>query len=270
MDAPRIHSVIAAGLSDPALLARWRQSPELLTREQVDPAQLDLDALWRFAGLAEKIRCNPCRSELPLTFRMLSKTGLEIEFFASFAERATELRQAGRNGAHDKILALLAFLGEWHDPGDREQALLWDLCRHEYVIAELGNAAIADVLPADARLLQVDVNDIPFIRGGVRLARLRSDPRLTAAELRKKSPELSGLSFSTRLWLYWRAPRSGISIIETDELAYNLVRLVDGDTATSVIASRLQAAGAPVSSAVALAALFMLSEAGILGFREAA
>jgi hypothetical protein len=106
MDASRIHSVIAAGLSDPALLAHWRQTPELLRRVGVDPAQLDLDALWKFAGLAEKIRCNPCRGDVPLTFRMLNKTGLEIEVFAGSAGRATELRRAGRNGAREKMRAL--------------------------------------------------------------------------------------------------------------------------------------------------------------------
>jgi hypothetical protein len=270
MDASRIHSVIAAGLSDPTLLAHWRQTPELLRRVQVDPAQLDLAALWKFAGLAEKIRCNPCRGDLPLTFRMLNKTGLEIEFFAGFAGRATELRQAGRNDAREKMGALLEFLRDWHDPRNREHVLVWDLFRHEYAIAELQNPAIADVLLLSPPPAQADINVIPFVRGGIKLWRLRSDPRATAAELRKQTPELSRLGLSPRLWIYWRAPGSEISIIETDELIYNSLRLVDGTTATSAIASRLRAAGAPVSSDVVLTALVALSETGIIGFREAA
>ena len=85
MNASQVHAIIAAGLENPALLERWRRQPDLLRNRGVDPQALDLDALWKFAGLSIKIRHNGLRGELPSTFRLLNIAGLEIEVFASYA-----------------------------------------------------------------------------------------------------------------------------------------------------------------------------------------
>jgi len=68
MTASRVHAVIAAGLENPQLLERWQREPDLLRKCGVDPDKLDLNALWKFAGLTAKVRhAGQLRPRLPLT-----------------------------------------------------------------------------------------------------------------------------------------------------------------------------------------------------------
>ena len=78
MNARRVHAVLAAGVQNPALIEAWRRDPELLRGLGLDPAKVDLDALWKFAGLTLKVRHNGIREDLPLTFRLLHVTELAV------------------------------------------------------------------------------------------------------------------------------------------------------------------------------------------------
>jgi hypothetical protein len=101
---------MAAGLADPALLAAWRRDPTLLRRHGVEPNELDLDALWGFAGLAMKVRHNPLRTGLPFTFRLLEVAGLELQVFASYATFRAARGTLGKS-LQAKIEGLIEFLG---------------------------------------------------------------------------------------------------------------------------------------------------------------
>lgn len=134
MTARQVHSVIAAGLDDPTLVARWEGDPERLRREGIDPASIDLDALRKFAGLTIKVRHNGLRDELPRTFRLLNVAGIEIEVFSAYAEvRQGELAATTEARTRD----LLAFLDGWLDRSRREHVMLWDLIRHEHAVGQM-------------------------------------------------------------------------------------------------------------------------------------
>ncbi|HEX8114480.1 MAG TPA: hypothetical protein VF516_42415, partial [Kofleriaceae bacterium] len=107
--------MLAAGVDNPALIARWRAEPELLRGHGVDPSQVDLDAMWRFAGLTVKVRHHALREELPTSFRLMNLTGLEIELFASYAsERAAQGAKLAPT-TEGRTLDLLGFLKGWLD-----------------------------------------------------------------------------------------------------------------------------------------------------------
>src|SRR5215510_13320775 len=137
MIASRVHAIMAAGLENPELIARWKREPELLRTYGVDPAAFDLDAIWKFAGLSAKVRHNGLRFDLPLTFRFLSLNGMEIEVFGAYA---THKARAGTRYAptiEGRIVELVDFLRGWLDFEKREHALLWDVIRHEAALAQL-------------------------------------------------------------------------------------------------------------------------------------
>ena len=137
MTARLVHSVMAAGLENPELIARWRQSG-------CSPGGMPSSPGWtsmgcgKFAGLAAKIRHNGVREKLPLSFRLMSVARLEIEVFAAYAEERSRngLRYAA--SVEDKTRDLVAFLGTWLDRGDPHHCLLWDLARHEQTLDALG------------------------------------------------------------------------------------------------------------------------------------
>ena len=85
MNARRVHAVLAAGVEDPMLIAGWRTEPARLVRLGIEPESLDLNALWKLAGLTIKVRHNGVRQQLPGTFRLMAAAGLEISLFADYA-----------------------------------------------------------------------------------------------------------------------------------------------------------------------------------------
>src|SRR5215471_11221076 len=117
MLARRVHAIMAAGLENPELLARWQQKPDLLRAYGVDPAAFDLDAIRKFAGLSAKVKHNGLRSELPLTFHFLNVSGLEIEIFGAYAlhKARAGTRYAPTTG--ERIVELVDFLRDWLDFG---------------------------------------------------------------------------------------------------------------------------------------------------------
>ena len=124
-----------------ALITRWRQDPSRLLNHGVQPGSIDLDRLWKFAGLMAKVRHNPIRGDLPLTFRLLDVTGTDIELFACYAADRAARRCPLAGGADGRARELVEFLEHWLDRARREHVLLWDVIRHERAIAQLKNAA---------------------------------------------------------------------------------------------------------------------------------
>src|SRR5580700_3631480 len=100
----------------------------------IDPSKVDLGAIAGFAGLSEKVRHNPCREDLPLTFRILSLSGLEIDLFRCYAPTSFERRRRGLNVTADRLEGLANFVEQWAPASDPARTLVRDVLRHEHSI----------------------------------------------------------------------------------------------------------------------------------------
>jgi len=233
MSAQRIHTVVAAGVDNPALIARWRAEPELLRGHGVEPSQIDLDALWRFAGLTVKVRHHALREELPASFRLMSLAGLEVELFASYAsERAAQGARLAPT-TEGRTLDLLGFLEGWLDRDNTAQALLWDLIRHERALSRLARAALAVGTSPDLRrgepLTPPATDIVPRIRGEIVLHEMTSDPQAVARVLDDRTLDLAAIPRIVSRTCYWRTDAgTEVTILQLDELAFGALALVDG------------------------------------------
>lgn len=266
--------MMAAGLANPELLARWRRDPAVLRAAGFAPGDVDLDGLWKFAGLSEKIRHNPCRDDLSLTFRLLSKLGLEIEVFASYAPRSAERRRAGKGSVADKIDGLVEFLDGWLDVDRHEHALLWDMIRHEATLARMrkrmargeGESPAAGAVAAAPRGAS-KADGVPVIAGVLHLHQMTFDPRILAERLRQQSPQLSDLQRGTiRLGYWWQGGTAGLAIVELDELAAHLLSLVDGASSVAALAEKLAHTGTPIPLQPLRGAFDELAQVGLITF----
>ena len=218
MIASRVHAIVAAGLENPELIARWKQEPESLRAYGVDPATFDLDAIWKFAGLSAKVKHNGLRFDLPLTFRFLSLNGLEIEVFGAYA--AYKARAGTRHAptTEGRIVELVDFLRDWLDFDKPEHSLLWDLIRHETALAQLRKRT------ASAKRTRV-----PRIVGAIILHEMTCDPRVLGKLLRQKSFDPDRVQRRVVHLCYWNpGDAEEICILELNELGYRLLSLVDG------------------------------------------
>lgn len=266
MNASRVHAIIAAGLKNPRLLARWRQEPDLLRSCGVDPDEFDLSALWKFAGLTGKVRHNGLRADLPLTFRLLNVAGLEIEVFASYASfRAPE---DGRfaDTIEERTQDLLEFLENWLDFDRRDHALLWDLIRYELALMRLSRLA-PEAIQASQSPPQFlpRAGSVPRVCGHVVLHEMRSDPRIAGAMLQEKSPRLDEVPLGAYHFCYWRrdaAPE--IHVIALDELGFYLLRLADGKRSAADLSRLMGGSRKPPKGF--LKAMGELAAVGILAF----
>lgn len=241
MGAGQVHAVIAAGLADPALIERWRSEPRHLRGRGVDPETFDLAALWKFAGLALKIRHNGLRGDLPWTFRLLDVAGLEIEVFAAYASsRAVSGAPLG-DTVEARARDLLGFLEGWVDLDRRDHALLWDMIRHETTVARLGRLTA----PASSRLERATrtsrrATSVPRLHGEVVLHLMRSDPRSVVPLLREKAPRLDALALGSFHVAYARtAAGPEVHILQLDELGFYLLSLVDGRRSVADVSEQL-------------------------------
>ena len=266
MTAARIHAVIAAGLANPQLLARWQREPELLRSYGVEPATLDLTALWKFAGLSAKIKHNALRADLPLTFRLLNVAGLEIEVFASYASARAASGESFADTTEARVQDLLAFLEHWLDLDRREHALLWDLIRHERALTRLSRPLGAARVSAEPQLETAPrATSVPRVCGEIVLHEMRCDPRKLAVALRERSPRLEAVAAGTFHLCYWRnGARPELHILELDELGFYLLSLADGEHTAADLSRCLQGGRRP--SPQFLRALGDLAALGVLTF----
>ncbi len=258
MTAGQVHAVIAAGLKEPGLLARWKQEPELLRQCGVDPDAIDLEALWKFAGLSTKVRHNGLRADLPLTFRLLNVAGLEIDVFGAYASfRSGESFGPTTQSRSDE---LLLFLEQWLDFDKREHALLWDLIRHELALARLRKLEISSEAQGIARSL-VRASSVPRVRGEIILHEMRSDPRVVETQLQQKNPRLKRVPLDTFNFCYWRL--EDVYILELDALSFYLLSMIDGKRTAAelscLLGGKRKLAKGFVNSFAELAAVGILS-----------
>lgn len=218
MIASRVHAIVAAGLENPELLARWKHEPESLRAYGVDPAAFDLDAIWKFAGLSTKVKHNGLRFDLPLTFRFLSLNGLEIEVFSSYASHKARAGTRYAPTTELRIVEMVDFLQDWLDFEKPEHSLLWDLIRHEAALAQLRK-----------RTPSLKKSRAPHIVGDIMLHEMTCDPRVLGTLLRHKSFDPERVQRRMVHLCYWNAgDPEEICILELNELGYHLLSLVDG------------------------------------------
>ncbi|HEX8111053.1 MAG TPA: hypothetical protein VF516_25160 [Kofleriaceae bacterium] len=270
MRAQRIHTVVAAGVDNPALIVRWRAEPELLRGHGVEPSQVDLDALWRFAGLTVKVRHNALREELPASFRLMNLAGLEIELFASYAsERAAQGARLAPT-TEGRTLDLLGFLEGWLDRDNTAHALLWDLIRHERALGWLARTAPAVGSSPDLRRGEpptppaADV--VPRIRGKIVLHEMTSDPQAVARALEDRMPDLAAIPRTQSRVCYWRTAGPEVSILQLDELAFGTLGLVDGKRTAAEVYRALGGGRRPPPSFLRI--LGELQTIGIIALRR--
>lgn len=268
MIASRVHAVIAAGLENPHLLTLWQREPQQLRSYGVDPDDLDLNALWKFAGLTAKVRHNGLRTDLPLTFRLLNVAGLEIEVFASYASfQAAENRRYADTAA-GRAQDLLSFLEHWLDFDRCDHAFLWDLMRHEMALMRLGGpTAVNHLAKADHPLVQCQpcAESVPRVCGEIILHEMSCDPAFVGAKLQEKSPRLDEVPIGTFHFCYWRRDETTeLHILQLDEFGFYLLSFVDGEQSAADLSRVLGGGKRP--SKVFLKALTDVAAVGIISF----
>jgi hypothetical protein len=254
----RVHAVLAAGVEHPRLLEHWRETPNDLRALGIEPESLDLDALGKFAGLSVKVRHNPLRALLPLSFRLMSVAALEIAVFSAYAAQRSRRGLGYAPTMPERARDLLEFIGEWHDPNDRIQSLLWDAMRYEHALAQLGPWFVT----GDARHIDARRSDAPALRGDSLLLELQSDPNALARVLHASMPDLAQINHESVCLCVWRAPENGeVSVLALDEFGLALLAEIDGVRTPQALARRL--GGGRGATAAVRDALRSLAEIGI-------
>lgn len=266
MTAARAQAVVAAGLARPELIAQWRRDPSMLRGYGLDPDTVDLDMLWKFAGLTLKIRHNPLHADFPLTFRLLKVAGLEIALFAAYATHRAGAPAPLAAALPAKAQALIDFIATWRDGENGTHALLWDAVRHEHALMRLREAETMDTFAHRApRPVAVS---IPSVRGALILEEMCSDPGSLAALLAERAPDLTRAKLGTRHAAYWRAGAApDVEMLELDALTFYLLTLIDGATSAEMLCRRVGGTARHLSAV--LRALRELGRRGIVTFRQA-
>ncbi|TMQ07946.1 MAG: hypothetical protein E6J90_41925 [Deltaproteobacteria bacterium] len=233
MTVRRVHAVLAAGIENPALIARWREEPDLLRDHGIDPSQVNLDALWKFAGLTVKVRHNALRHDMPGAFRLMSVAGLEIELFAAYASDCAARRMKLAPTTEGRALDLLAFLEGWLDRERLAHALLWDLIRHERALGSLTRSTTASGSSPNLKAVEPPMRPspsvVPRIQGAIVLHEMTSDPQVIAAALQTSAPDLAAIPRAPAHVCYWRPTANPeVSILKLDELGFFTLSLIDG------------------------------------------
>lgn len=240
MNARRIHAVLAAGVQNPDRIARWQKDPQSLLRLGVPSGALDLDALRKFSGLTVKVRHNGVRQRLPLTFRLMSFTGLDIEIFAAYGAFMAERQQAFASDPERRTQDLMDFLAQWLRPDRVEHALLWDMARHERALAILGRPEMPPHLGADADAHAHPPSHRPSIRGAVQLHEMQSDPIAIAPLLFEPNPRISEVKLAARFFAYWKpGVDQELQILELDAFGFYLLSFARDARSLSDLSQKL-------------------------------
>ncbi len=249
-DARHVHSLLASAMVDPVLLERWRHNPCALKKMGTRAAALDINKLWRFSGLATKVRHNDVRLIAPLTFKLLDYAGVSIELFAAYARRADALRKDGKKSASEKLLSLSSFLSGWLDYSNPVHSLIWDLIRHESAILELQTGAASQPpVAGDSIFIEVSLRSTPIRRGTVIHHEMSCNPVELARKLRAGTNEIPLLPRGQYYFAYCQGSDSTrMKVLEIDAIGSVVIDLSDGHRTIGKMASLLHQAGIPLEA----------------------
>jgi hypothetical protein len=257
-NASLAHSVIAAGLADPRRLRSWADDATPLEALGIDPMTIDLDALARFAGLAEKVRHNRTRASLPLTFRLLTTLGLDIDLFSDYAQNP---RKPGRGASPvDRVNALAAFVEDWAG-SDADKTLVRDMIRHEHALARLGSLGPVPDDPPRPPPMRSDLAP----RGKLLVRHLTIDPRQAADVLRHQNPQLATIERGSWTFVYQREPSEEIRLLQVDPAVGDLLMLMGGGRSLTELAGLIRS---DAEDPALLEAFDQLVDGGLLIWRR--
>jgi hypothetical protein len=221
VSAAAVQAVIAAALADPRRLLLWRNDPKQLAQHGLDGSSIDWDGLLGLAAVSTKVRHNPLRGDLPVTFRALEASGLEHDLFRAYAPRYAELRD-GQPDLTQIRRAFVAFLAEWL-PGEwrdrRPAKVLVETASHELRVAELRESIAAP--PEDT----AGPSDVPAFSRPHRLALCAMHPGDATAAVSQGCWNREGLRPHRMIYL---ARADGIDLAELDPLCWWIAGHVDG------------------------------------------
>jgi len=232
------HSVLAAALVDADRLAAWQADPGRLDEYGIEPSALDLDGLADFAGLAERVRHNPCRRDLQLTFRLLWLAKLEVALFREYTPVSLQRRRAGLNTTADRIAGLAGFVAGWAD-GDPVREVIRETLEHEQTVAQLRHADVP-VPPPDAGPARPDGPAVPLPNGQLVVRSASCSPQQVAEVLQVNQPDLGSIERGSWTLIYRRGFDGSLTVSETDRGLGALVRVVTGDADVATLADRLR------------------------------
>lgn len=232
------HSVLAAALVDGDRLAAWRADPSRLAEYGIDPSVIDLDGLADFAGLAERVRHNPCRRDLQLTFRLLWLAKLEVALFRDYTPISLQRRRAGLNTPADRIAGLAEFVAGWAG-GDPLREVIHETLEHEQIVARLRHAEVP-VPPPDASAARPDGPAVPVPNGQLTVRTSSCNPQQVAQVLQANQPDLGSIERGSWTLIYRRGFDGSLTVSEVDRGLGALVRMVTGDTDVATLADRLR------------------------------
>jgi len=265
--ARHVHAVLAAAVSNPALLEHLRQRAG---RGEDDTATFDLERIRLFAGLAVKVRQNDVRLSLPLTFKLLDRLKISIPLFAAYSKPAAALRQANKNMRSDKIESISCFLEGWLHVNDPAQALVRDILHHERALLVLnGNRATFLAEDRDRHTARaaaaVRPESIPRPAPGLTFHEMSCDPLALERMIRSPTGDLSTLRRGPFYYAYcWDKGQSSISTKEIDELGHVLINLASGRRSVARLVEILRQAGVALTGAQLCDATQNLVDHGIL------
>jgi hypothetical protein len=267
MNARNVHAVIAAGVQHPVLLEKWQADPAFLRSKGIAPETIDLTALRKFAGLSIKVKHNGLRFDLPLTFRLVSLSGLDIAVFAAYATYCDVNGHRLAKTSAERAIDLTSFLETWLDLKQRNHRLLWDMIRHEQALAQLAKPAPEiPAVPADhprSRRSTSRASLVPRVQGHVILHETQCDPQLVKSALFQRPLRLDQIPDEMHFYCYWRGGDTDeVHLLELDEFGYYTLQLVDGVTPVSELNRRMGGGRRPTPAF--LGALQQLADIGIL------
>jgi hypothetical protein len=257
MTARRVHAVLAAGVQSPHLIDRWQADAGMLQAHGIEPASIDLAALWKFSGFTTKVRHNGVRNLLPMSFRLMGAAGFEIDFFAAYASFNAVNGRTYSGPLDERCRKLVDFMQQWLDMSVKDHVLLWDVIRHELALVTLAEDEVS--APPDASATA----GVARIAGRLILHEMQSDPNATVSVLAAKNPALEHLGLSARYCGYWRPEHSAdVHVVELDAFGYSALANVDGVRSTAQLSELLGLGPQPAPDF--LRAIGQFADAGII------
>jgi hypothetical protein len=233
---------MAAALSNPQMIQRWEEDPDLLRSYGFAPTDFDLNALWKFAGLVIKIRHNGLRSHLPWTFRLLNVMGLEADLFAYYGSYLARKGISLSDSAEGRAKSLGAFVEHWRKSNEEGHSLIWDVLRHELALMHLSEMFVASPKTTirTFKKRRPSATCIPTVSGSIVLHVMQHDPRSVIEMLHHASPQLQMLHAERVHLCYWKPPEaSHINVFQLDELGFYILSCVDGIGSVSDLSYQL-------------------------------
>jgi hypothetical protein len=254
MDADLIQALVARCLVDPDFLpaAPRRKAKPAATREH-EKAPSDefaalaasgvfppdcLERLSLFRGFIVKVKHNPVRTALPLTFRLLSAVGKELAFFRYYAPSYLAVRSSGPLALERQVQLMAKHLRQFIEAD-----------------SSLTGRAVADVLTHEMALWSLRANSVEIQppqsggaiawRGRLDVRRYRTDVLHACAALAARDIEPArDLRDRDHALAYSRPDHSdAVEVFEIDELTAFVFSMVDGRRSLADIAERLAVVG---------------------------